>query len=125
VQWTHERLELTRETKMASALSNEQVEELHRRLEEERTRILRVLQATGPSAPQADQVTEVEEAAQRTTERTHDLELEDRERSLLAEVERALEKFDHGSYGVSEKSGTPIPYGRLAAMPWARQGIGE
>jgi DnaK suppressor protein len=110
---------------MASALTNEQVEELHRRLEEERTRILRVLQTTGPAAPQADQVTELEEAAQRTTERTHDLELEGRERPLLAEVERALEKIHQGKYGVSETSGNPIPYERLAAMPWARQAMGE
>ena len=110
---------------MPTTLTNVQVEELRRKLEEERARILRVLQATGPTAPQADQVTEVEEAAQRTTERTHDLELEDRERSLLADVERALEKLDQGSYGVSESSGAPIPYGRLAAMPWAREGVGE
>jgi DnaK suppressor protein len=110
---------------MASHLKSEQVHELRRKLEEERTRILGVLQATGPTAPQADQVTEVEEAAQRTTEVTLDLEIEGRERPLLAEVERALQKFDQGGYGVSEKSGRPIPYKRLVAIPWARDGMGE
>ncbi len=110
---------------MASVLTNEQIEELHRRLEEERTRILQVLRATAPTAPQTDQVTETEEAAQRTTERTHDLELEGRERPLLAEVEWALRKLEEGKYGVSEKSGAPIPYERLAAIPWARQDVGE
>jgi DnaK suppressor protein len=110
---------------MAIALTKEQVEALHRRLEAERARILGVLQATRPIAPQADQVTEFEEAAQRTTELTHDLELEDRERPLLGEVERALEKFGQGQYGLSEKSGAPIPYERLAALPWARDAMGE
>jgi DnaK suppressor protein len=110
---------------MANALTNEQLEELRRRLEAERTRLLRVLLATTPAAPQVDQVTEVEEAAQRTSERTHDFELEERERPLLAEVERALAKLGHGNYGVSETSGEPIPYERLAAVPWARQVIGE
>jgi len=108
-----------------STLTREQVEALRRRLEEERTRILRVLQAAGPTAPQADQVSEVEEAAQRTAEQTHDLELEGRERPLLAEVERALAKLDQGTYGVSEASGHPIPYERLAALPWAREDVGE
>lgn len=110
---------------MASVLTNEQLEELRCRLEAERTRILRVLDAIGPAAPQADQVIEVEEAAQRMTERTHDIELDGRERPLLADVELALEKLDHGKYGVSEKSGTPIPYERLVAEPWARQAMGE
>jgi len=110
---------------MARVLTNEQIEELRHRLEEERDRILGVLQATGPTAPQADQVTEFEEAAQRTAETTHDLELEGRERPLLAEVERALAKLSNGSYGVSEQSGRPIPYERLAALPWARDALGE
>ena len=110
---------------MPNDLTSERTEELHRRLEEERARILRVLQAIVPAAAQADQVSEVEEAAQRTSEGTHDLELERRERLLLAEVERALAKFGEGTYGLSETSGAPIPYARLAAMPWARQVVGE
>jgi DnaK suppressor protein len=110
---------------MANHLKKKQVDELRRRLEEERARLLRVLEATGPTAPQADQVTEVEEAAQRTAELTQDLQIERRERPLLAEVERALGKLDAGRYGVSEKSGTPIPYERLAALPWARAAMGE
>lgn len=110
---------------MMSVLTDGQLEELHRRLEQERTRLLQVLQATGPTAPQADQVSEIEEAAQRTTERTQDLEIEGQERPLLADVERALAKFREGTYGVSERSGDPIDYERLAAVPWARQAAGE
>ena len=110
---------------MTSHLKSEQVQELRRRLDEERTRILGVLQATRPTPPEADQVSEVEEEAQRTTEVTLDLEIERRERQLLAEVERARGKLELGGYGVSEKSGLPIPYRRLAALPWARDAMGE
>jgi DnaK suppressor protein len=110
---------------MANALTNEQLDELRRTLEGERARLLRVLLATAPSTPQVDQVTEVEEAAQRTAELTHDLELEERERPLLAEVERALAKLSQGTYGLSELSGDPIPFERLAAVPWARGAIEE
>jgi DnaK suppressor protein len=110
---------------MASILTKTQLDELRRALEEERIRILRVLQPAGASAPQPDQETEIEEAAQRATERTHRLDIEARERALLAEVERALAKLDAGNYGLSEKTGAPIPYERLAAVPWARHGIDE
>lgn len=108
---------------MAGVLTKKQLDELSRRLEQERTRLLRVVQAA--AAPRADQETEFEEAAQRATELTHQLEIEERERALLADVERALAKLDDGRYGVSEKTGAPIPYERLAAMPWARNGVDD
>ena len=38
----------------------------------------------------------------------------------LAHVEEALAKIAAGTYGVSELSGEPIDYARLAAVPWAR-----
>ncbi len=110
---------------MAGVLTNAQLDELRRRLEEERARILRVLRAARPSAPQPDQETEIEEAAQREAERTQNDEVVARERALLADVERALAKLDIGQYGMSERTGAPIPYQRLAAVPWARDAIGE
>lgn len=108
-----------------SMLTKAQVETLRRRLEEERTRIQRVLRAPAAMAPSDDPQAELEEAAQRETERTRELEIASRERALLAEVERALAKVGAGTYGVSEKTGAPIPYERLAAMPWARHGVDE
>jgi DnaK suppressor protein len=41
------------------------------------------------------------------------------QRRLLAQVERALQRMEEGTYGVSEVSGNPIPLERLEAMPWA------
>jgi DnaK suppressor protein len=36
-----------------------------------------------------------------------------------ADVVRALEKLDEGSYGTCDDCGRPIPPGRLEALPWA------
>jgi DnaK suppressor protein len=108
---------------MASTLTKAQLDELRRRLERERARILQVLGAPGPRSPQPDQETEIEEAAQRETERRQAVQVEARERALLAEVERAIGKMANGSYGVGEQSGAPIPYERLLAVPWAREPV--
>ncbi len=108
---------------MATTLTKAQLDDLRGRLERERERILRVLGAATPGLPQRDQEHEIEEAAQRETERTQERQVADRERALLGEVERALSKFANGRYGVGERSGAPIPYERLVAMPWAREPV--
>ncbi|HEY4012987.1 MAG TPA: TraR/DksA family transcriptional regulator [Polyangiaceae bacterium] len=42
------------------------------------------------------------------------------DRSHSALIERAIQKIEAGTYGVSELSGEPIGYARLQAVPWAR-----
>jgi len=37
----------------------------------------------------------------------------------VADIERALQKIDEGSYGLSDESGDPIPKARLEATPEA------
>ena len=108
-----------------SNLTKDQIETLRRRLQDERSRILVVLGAPPATTPSEDERTELEETAQRSTEATQRLEIVERERTLLAEVERALAKLDAGTYGVSEKSGAPIPYRRLSSLPWARYDVDE
>ena len=97
---------------------------LRRKLLDERRRILRVVQEPLSEAP-SDEPVEEAEAAQRAAERDQELGVAGPERALLAEVDRALAKMDAGTYGVSEKTGEPIPYPRLAAVPWAREGVDE
>lgn len=108
-----------------SKLTQAQLDTLRQRLQEERGRILRVLHSAASTAPPDDHGPEIEEAAQRATERAREVEIAARERAVLAEVERALAKFEQGTYGISEKTGAYIPYQRLAAMPWARHGVDE
>ncbi len=43
----------------------------------------------------------------------------DRMQLTRADVVRALEKLDEGTYGVCDVCGRPIGEGRLEALPWA------
>jgi DnaK suppressor protein len=43
----------------------------------------------------------------------------------LAQIDRALQKIDAGTYGVSDVSGEPIPIPRLMAIPEATRTVDE
>ncbi|GEJ58691.1 TraR/DksA family transcriptional regulator [Anaeromyxobacter diazotrophicus] len=107
-----------------SVLTQAQLEALRRKLQEERRRVLSVLQQPLSSAP-TDEPRELEETAQRASELEGELEVDAPETALLAEIDRALGKMDAGKYGLSERTGAPIPYERLIALPWARHGADE
>ena len=47
------------------------------------------------------------------------------DRKELAQVKRALERIDQGTYGLSEVSGKPIPIERLEAVPFATTLVDE
>ena len=61
-----------------------------------------------------------EEEATEVLELDKRLALEKRIREQLTEVEHALDKFDHGTYGRCDNCGNPIGLDRLEAMPQAR-----
>ncbi|HYS08553.1 MAG TPA: TraR/DksA family transcriptional regulator [Myxococcales bacterium] len=106
------------------ALTKAQLETLRRKLEDERKRVVRVLESA--AAPDQDEAPiEIEEAAQRETDEEHETDVAEKERALLAEIDRALGKMNAGTYGISETTGAPISYARLKAVPWARQGADE
>jgi DnaK suppressor protein len=42
------------------------------------------------------------------------------EQVLLREIDEALERIDHKTYGVCLGTGEPIPLARLRARPWAK-----
>ena len=56
-------------------------------------------------------------------ERERDLALSARARQEVEEIDRALAKFDEGTYGICEVSGEPIPKARLQAIPQARERV--
>lgn len=48
------------------------------------------------------------------------LSLSDSERSMLKDIQEALERIEDGSYGVCQECEEPINAKRLDAIPWAR-----
>lgn len=51
--------------------------------------------------------------------------VQDNAQRLLELVERALQRMDEGTYGLSEVSGTEIPLERLEAIPYASRLVEE
>ncbi|MFC4558610.1 hypothetical protein ACFO3D_10360 [Virgibacillus kekensis] len=51
--------------------------------------------------------------------------LDNRREERLREINDALERIENGTYGISEKSGKPIPEERLEVMPTARYLVEE
>jgi DnaK suppressor protein len=48
------------------------------------------------------------------------LNVQERDRFVLREIENALSKFEDGVYGICEDTEEPIDEGRLEAQPWTR-----
>jgi DnaK suppressor protein len=71
------------------------------------------------NADNGTQAREFEDDAQKLAELelTGNLAAADAQR--LRNVERALQKIEEGTYGISDRSGTPIPRARLEASPEA------
>jgi RNA polymerase-binding transcription factor len=87
------------------------------RLAEERTRIDSELARLGgpvstDEQPDSDQAAELDEAEREEAIRE---ELE----GIVAAIERAEERLEEGTYGISVVSGEPIPDERLELVPWA------
>jgi DnaK suppressor protein len=66
-----------------------------------------------------DEAEEEEERAQTQSQYEIDQALHDVDDRRVANIERALQKIDDGSYGRSDLSGDPIPQTRLEATPEA------
>ncbi len=70
-------------------------------------------------------VGDLEDEAMLLYEREAEIDENARERKELAQVKRALERIEQGTYGVSEVSGKPIPIERLEAIPYATTLVDE
>ena len=100
------------------------------RLTELRQQILRVRRGeesaeASANAETRDQAREYEDDAQKlaTLELEGNLEAADDDR--LSNIERALQKIEDGTYGLSDASGAPIPMERLEAAPEALYTLAE
>jgi DnaK suppressor protein len=52
-------------------------------------------------------------------DRTINLEVTNKEFTILRQIERALEKIDENTYGICDITGEEIPIKRLEAVPYA------
>ena len=98
---------------------------LKARLENERKRLNGELEQLKSTVRPADERREGSPFGKREEEATESFELErrltleKRLRDQLADVERALKKFEDGSYGLCDNCGKPINPERLEALPQA------
>jgi DnaK suppressor protein len=107
-----------------SRLDRAFLDQQRQRLSELRSQLLRVRRGeeseeAATNAEVNDHAREYEDDAQRlaTLELEGNLAAVDDER--LTDIERALQKIDDGTYGLSDSSGAPIPIERLLASPEA------
>jgi len=70
-----------------------------------------------PIGENAEDAVELAEERREHAELLAELRLEEAE---LAEVEAALERIRHGTYGLCAATGDPISPARLRAIPWTR-----
>lgn len=101
-----------------------------RRLTELRQQILQVRRGeqsaeASANAETRDQAREYEDDAQKLASLELEGNLEAADNDRLSNIERALQKIEDGSYGLSEASGAPIPMERLEAAPEALYTLAE
>jgi RNA polymerase-binding transcription factor len=95
------------------------------RLSEERSRIQKELADLGSSPAGSDEPEDFGDAGAELDQSGRDAAIRDDLKKTLAAIDRAEQRLDDGSYGVSVVSGKPIPDKRLEALPWAERTVEE
>ena len=108
-------------------LTSDQLDTLHRRLAEEHgavTATIASLAADLGVRPDCS-IADIHDAAGYVENKERAASLMRQHRDRLGEVEAALARMQAGTYGVSVRSGEPIPFARLKAVPWAQTTIDD
>lgn len=100
------------------------VEQQRKRLEALRKQLLgpeerRLAQERAFQQEHGDEAEEFEEKAQSMAQNEVHQALHDVDERRLRDIDRALQKIEEGTYGLSDMSGQPIPKARLEATPEA------
>jgi DnaK suppressor protein len=110
-------------------LSPEEVRRFQERLEMERDVITSRIAANAGGVHETVRdesgVGDFEDEASLISEREEAIDEIARDRRELAQVNRALQRIERGTYGLSEVSGKPIPRDRLEALPHATTLVDE
>ena len=109
----------------SSWLTTAELEQLRNSLLQARAETRALLETEEETARAAESLPEPMDAAELSREQGDAALLTERARARLRDIERALGKMVAGDYGLSERSGDPIPFQRLKAVPWARFGADE
>ena len=115
----------------AMTLDTQTIEKLKEKLLSEKKRLesglLRFADATGTVGNYETRIedmgTDPDENASEVEEYVDNLGLEQTLETQLKDVNDALAKIEHGTYGVCEKTGKEIPLERLEAYPGARTAL--
>ena len=102
-------------------LTPEQLETLRRRLADEReaaTESIALLSADLGVRPDCS-IADIMDAAGYVENKQRAAGLMQQHRDRLESIEHAIERMKNGHYGISERSGEPIPFARLNLVPWA------
>ena len=101
------------------------VEKFRKLLLEHRARVMNRSMSRGPEIlkmNQDDLVDENDHAAA-MVQQGLSLEVQERDRQSLLEIDRALAKIEQGTYGLCEDTEEPIDEARLEAQPWTRYSV--
>jgi DnaK suppressor protein len=111
-------------TQQQSGLSDDFIAKQRQRLEAMQRRLLggeedTIADERAQQEEHGFEAEELEDAAQRTEQDVANQALHDVNDQRIADIQRALEKIDEGTYGLSDESDEPIPQARLDAVPEA------
>ncbi len=107
-----------------SELSGEFIAQQRERLEALRREVLGGEENTlsdeqAAQGERGDEAEEYEDEAQTMAQKEVSQALRDVNDHRIADIQRALQKIEQGTYGLSDESGLPIPKARLEATPEA------
>jgi DnaK suppressor protein len=110
-------------------LTPEEIDRFRRQLERERAEIQARIAARSreidETVPREDDIRDEGDEAKVVTDLEPVLAENELDLDTLAKIDRALQRIEEGTYGISEVSGKPIPIERLEAVPYATTLVDE
>jgi len=105
-------------------LTHDDIKRFRAKLLEERASVkARLDRHLEEAVADSDNLPDEMDIATRQTEQAFLLRMADKEKKLLIEIDRALAKFERGTYGRCEGTGDAIGIRRLNARPWTRYSL--
>ena len=104
-------------------ISGKLLEECKRRLLQAKTELLNRVKEARANLVDEDKGGDEADQTVRVLAETEFLNMQDRLRHQLMEIESALGRIENGSFGLCEETEEPIEAERLRAIPWTRLSI--